>query len=303
MGKKNIKKTSLYSAEVRSRMFDYYHNTFYNLWMGKYEVGNMNYRQNDFFFRKMWDLGTVAIFRKKHMEGEDAVGLAQWAPTDYYDGLDMPTHAQLIQNRGDTTIPLEPQKIDADCSIGWCQRSHRPIRETMDLYSSKLASIDMLININEKVQKMPWLINVPEGMEDKIREMYNQLDNDEPVLFFDVEGVDLRALISGAPYILDKLYNYKQAYMNEALTFLGVNNLGNVEKKERLITSEVDHNNELIQSNNDNFRKPIEEFLERANKTLGFSFKLIDNTPRYVDESPKQAFNAFGREEGEDDDM
>lgn len=303
MSKKNIRKTNLYAAEQRAAMYDYYHCLFYNLWMGKFTIKGMNYRQNDFFMRKLWSEGSVAIFRKKYMDdGEDAVGLAQWSAVDYYDGLDMPTIAQFVQNRGDMSIPLEPQVIDRECVVGWAQRSHRPICATMDLYASKLASIDMLISINEKVQKMPWLVNVPEGGEQKIREMYNALDNDEPVLFLDMDGVDLRALISGAPYNLDKLYNYRQAYLNDALTFLGVNNLGNVEKKERLISDEVNHNNDLIRSNNDNFKNPINEFLKRANDVLGFNFELVENktyTPEDTDD-----FNAFGRqEEGGDEDV
>ena len=300
MGKKSIKKTDLYSAVKRQRLYILYYDMFFNLWMGKYRVEGMNYRANYFLFKSFWDVGSAAIFKKKYLEGEDAVGVARWTSCGGLDGFEMPVEAQLLQLNGDVTIPLTPQKIDETCVVGWCQRNWASIDYYMSIYASKLAAVDMLININEKVQKMPWLINMPEGMEQKIREMYNALDNDEPVLFFDVEGVDLRALISGAPYILDKLYNYKQAYMNEALTFLGVNNLGNVEKKERLITAEAEHNNELIESNSDNFKKPIEEFLERANKTLGFSFKLVENKPQKVNEDPRQA---FGREEEEDDDM
>lgn len=292
MGKKALKRNAMYGAEERQRMYDYYHNMFYNLWMGKYTIEGMNYRQNDFFMRKLWSEGTVAIFRKKYMDdGEDAVGLAQWSATDYYDGLDMPTIAQFVQNRGDRSIPIDPQVIDRECVVGWAQRSHKPISAAMTLYASKLSSIDMLININEKVQKMPWLINVPEGSDTKVREFYNALDCDEPALFFDMDDLNPRALISGAPYILDKLYNYKQTYMNEALTFLGINNLGNTEKKENLLTAEVNHNNQLIQSNSDNFKRPIEELLERANKVLNFNFKLIDNTPAPVTND----FNAFGR--------
>lgn len=294
MSKKNVKKTDVYSAQRRAAIFDYYKCLFYNLFMGKFTIKGMNYRQNDFFFRKLWDLGTVAIFRKKYLEGEDAVGLAQWTAAGWYDGLDMPTKAQFVRNRGDMSIPLEIQTIDETCVIGWAQHSHRSIKSTMDIYASKLAAIDMLITINEKVQKMPWLVNVPEGAETKIREMYNSLDNDEPVLFLDMDGIDLRALISGAPYNLDKLYNYRQAYLNDALTFLGVNNLGNVEKKERLISDEVNHNNDLIRSNNNNFKNPINEFLKRANDVLGFDFELIENetfTPEDIN-----GFNAFGRQ-------
>lgn len=296
MGKKNIKQQPVYAAAQRSALYNYYHNMFYNLWMGKYTVDGMNYRQNDFFFRKLWSEGYLAIFRKKYLEDEDAVGLATYSAVGEYDGLDMPVEVQLVQNRGDMTIPIIPQKVDKDCVIGWAQLSRRPIAETMDMYASKLSGIDMLINVNEKVQKMPWLINTPEGSEKKTEEFMNALMGDEPVLFFELDGLEPRALISGAPFILDKLYNYKQAYVNEALTFLGVNNLGNVEKKERLITSEVDHNNELIESNSDNFKRPIEEFLDRANDVLGFNFTLKDNSPKPKEQEPEDGFEPFGSE-------
>ena len=75
-----------------------------------------------------------------------------------------------------------------------------------------------------------------------------------------------------------------------------MNNLGNVEKKERLITSEVDHNNELIESNSDNFKRPIEEFLDRANDVLGFNFTLKDNSPKPKEQEPEDGFEPFGSE-------
>ena len=301
MGKKAIKNTALYASEQRERLYNYYHDTFFNLWMGKYNVEGMNYKQNDFFFRKLWSEGKIALFKIKYLEGEDSIGLASYGSGIEYDYLDMPVKVQLIQNRGYQVIPLEPQVVDKDCVIGWAQRNRAPLALTMDLYASKLASIDMLININEKVQKMPWILKVGEGNDTKLREFINALYGDEPLLFFDLDDIDPHALISGAPYILDKLYNYKQAYMNEALTFLGVNNLGNIEKKERLVTSEVDHNNELIQSNSDNFKRPIEELLKRANDVLGFSLSLIDNKPQEVDSEPQNGFNAFGKEDDNDD--
>ena len=48
-----------------------------------------------------------------------------------------------------------------------------------------------------------------------------------------------------APYLLDKLQDYKNELRSELLTFLGINN-NNIVKKERLITDEVNANNELI---------------------------------------------------------
>ena len=89
MGKKNIKQQPVYAAAQRATLYNYYHNMFYNLWMGKYTVDGMNYRQNDFFFRKLWSEGYLSIFRKKYLEDEDAVGLATYSAVGEYDGLDI----------------------------------------------------------------------------------------------------------------------------------------------------------------------------------------------------------------------
>ena len=51
-----------------------------------------------------------------------------------------------------------------------------------------------------------------------------------------------------APIIFDKLMIYKSQIWNEALTFLGINNVA-MEKKERLVESEATGNNELINLN------------------------------------------------------
>lgn len=296
MAKKNAKNDTLYSAFDRQTLFNRYHNQFYNIWMSKFKVEGLDYRQNDFLFRKLWDLGTIAFFKRKYL---DDLGLATYATLEY-DYLDAPSIINLLQNRDSAgIIPTEQQTVDETVVIGWAQRSGEPIATTMDLYASKLAAIDMLLVINEKVQKMPWILKVEEGNEKKVQAFYNKLKSDEPTLFFDLDDIDPKALVSGAPYILDKLYNYKQAYMNEALTFLGVNNLGNIEKKERLITSEVDHNNELISSNNTNFTEPLKELIERVNDLFGQNLRLID----FTEQSPATQgekyqgndFNSFGR--------
>lgn len=58
----------------------------------------------------------------------------------------------------------------------------------------------------------------------------------------------IKAINTEAPIVFDKLQNYKKEIWNEALTFLGINNVM-IEKSERLITDEANSNNELINLN------------------------------------------------------
>ena len=155
----------------------------------------------------------------------------------------------------------------------------------------------MLINIAEKAQKTPWLIAVPPGSEKKVREFQNALEADEPTLFFEIDDFDPKALISGAPYLIDKLYNYKQAVFGEALTFFGVSNLGNIEKNERMITDEVNANNELTYHCADTFKQPLQEFIERTNEVLKHDFELIENAVNY--NTVKKG--VFGEDKNEDE--
>ena len=61
MGKKSIKKTDLYSAVKRQRLYILYYDMFFNLWMGKYRVEGMNYRANYFLFKSFWDNNQAKI--------------------------------------------------------------------------------------------------------------------------------------------------------------------------------------------------------------------------------------------------
>lgn len=293
--KKNVKQNQLYSAAKRQNYYNYYYSMFYNLFMGKYRIDGLDYQQNDYMFRKFFDVGHCAAF---NIANTDILGLADFAAVTY-NYLDFPHDVTLINNRGANFVPTTPQVVDEQCVIGWAQRNGKPIRVTVELYASKLAAIDMLINIAEKAQKTPWLIGVEPGMDTAVREFMNALDNDEPTLFFKTDEFNLKALVSGAPYIIDKLYNYKQAVMNEILTFLGVNNLGNIEKGERLLTDEIRANNQLVQNCSDNFKTPLEEFVGRINDVLGHDYKLVENTVQMS--TPDSAI--FGREKGDEDNV
>ena len=71
----------------------------------------------------------------------------------------------------------------------------------------------------------------------------------------------------------------KQCYENELKEYLGINNLGINEKKEHLVTSEVEVNNESIESHGECFLDCLKEFCERITNILGYPVSVELNKP------------------------
>ena len=80
----------------------------------------------------------------------------------------------------------------------------------------------------------------------------------------------IRSLKTDAPFVADKIMEYKKEIWNEALTYLGINNV-EINKKERLITDEASSNNELINLNLQSFLAPRQEACRQFNEKFGLT--------------------------------
>lgn len=113
----------------------------------------------------------------------------------------------------------------------------------VEMFSKRLYNLDRAIDVNANAQKTPVLIQCDESQRLTMKNLYKQYEGNEPFIFGS-KGLDangLKVLQTGAPYVADKLYELKTQIWNEALTYLGINNI-NVVKKERMITDEVTRN-------------------------------------------------------------
>lgn len=151
---------------------------------------------------------------------------------------------------------------------------------TLELFAYRLYLAQRTADTNITVNKMPYLVAVPENQRLTMENLINQIDENRPAVFGTKELAstikdDLRVLPTNPPFIADKLNDYKKEIWNEALTFLGINNLN--EKKERLITDETNSNNELINLNLQSYLTPRKEACKQFNKLFGLEGdKAID---------------------------
>lgn len=155
-----------------------------------------------------------------------------------------------------------------------------PTAQTMELFALRLYEAERTCDVNIKAQKTPVLLLVDEKQRLMLENMYNQYDGNQPFIFGDKNQLTgdspIQSINTGAPFVADKIMTYKKQIWNEALTFLGINNIME-EKKERLVTGEVDSNNELINLNLQARLAPRKQACKEFNELFGLKGeKAID---------------------------
>ena len=259
--------------DVYNQTVNMLRNKYYNLYRSNFKWNNINYRQEDFIMRKFWADGTVAAFKIKNI---DELGFCSWARNtiDMYGETET---VNLVNQYGSPLIPQTVQVVDKDVVIGWIQSNRKPLRMIVDWYIERIAQVDMVINTNLNLHKLPFLIPLDKGDKDaksKLTDVVDRILNNELVLF--VEGVEpslFKAVATQAPYIIDKLANYRKDLENDLKTYLAVNNPG-VNKIEQLQLSEVNANNDEINSHDEDFKEQLDKFCERIRDVLGYDISV-----------------------------
>lgn len=160
-----------------------------------------------------------------------------------------------------------------ECILVQNNWNRTPTAGSMELFALRLYEAERTADVNIKAQKTPVMVLVDEEQRLLMENLYNQYDGNRPFIFGDKKqlGSDiLRAIKTDAPFIADKIIDYKKEIWNEALTFLGINNIM-VDKKERLITDEANSNNELINLNLQSYLAPRQEACRQFNEKFGFT--------------------------------
>lgn len=174
---------------------------------------------------------------------------------------------------------LNKTKDNKECIMVMNTWDRTPTCSTLELFALRLYEAERTCDVNIKAQKTPVMLVVNDSQRLTMKNLYSQYDGNEPFIFGDKDSLSadtLKAIKTDAPYIADKLMEYKKEIWNEALTFLGINNLS-LEKKERLITDEASSNNEVINMNLQSYLVPRKEACKLFNEKFGLTGdKAID---------------------------
>lgn len=153
-----------------------------------------------------------------------------------------------------------------------------PTCSTIYLFARRLAEAQRTADVNIKAQRTPILITTDQKQLFTLKKMYEEYDGNTPAIFADKNQITpdaLKAIKTDAPYIAQHIMDYKREIWNEFLTFMGISNLS--EKRERMISNEVDSNNELVNLNLQALLIPRKEACKQFNEKYGLAGdKAID---------------------------
>lgn len=116
----------------------------------------------------------------------------------------------------------------------------RPLYSMVCQYAERYSNAVRTQDINIGQQKTNRIWKTASGQEQSVSDLLNNIDgNVENVITYD--GLDItetQSVLSVAPYVADKIDEYKANLWNEFLGAIGISNI-NINKKERLIKDEV----------------------------------------------------------------
>lgn len=150
---------------------------------------------------------------------------------------------------------------------------------TIEQFAYRMSNTKRIADVNLENQKNPKLIPTNNTQRLSYANIRNQIGENVPAIEID-DRIDRRAfepLDMTVPYITDKLDVHANVVWNEFLTWCGIEN-SNMDKKERLVASEVMGNYGNVEMSRNNAMDPLLDGLEEANRRFGINMSAEFNS-------------------------
>lgn len=238
-------------------------------WVNLPKTMNENYIEKCLFFN-----GKCAFLKDEEMGFINTKVCAN----GYVNIYGLPTKLNCFSYDYQKTRDLFTNKTDekqetTDCIYVLNNVEGLPTASSLELYAYRLYMCDRVCDVNLSNQRYPVLISGDEKQRLTLENLYSQYDGNKPFIFGSkniLEDNKLSVINTESPYVIDKITEYKKEIFNEALTFLGINNMS-ISKKERLTENEAMENNELVNLNLLSFLKTRQQACREFNELFGFT--------------------------------
>ena len=266
---KNKQALEVYKNINFTRIYDYYKMLALNMftWENLPETMNSRYIEN-----ALYEQGLCLVNNDENM------GLIS-VPCNFGANMNINGESTEVITSGYNYVKTINYINNKDCVLIRNNDLAKATRDYIANYAERMLEVEMCIRANINQQKFPWFINATEKTKKALEIIFEKVENFEPYILANREiGLGdnaLEVLTMPTPYVADKLNEYKYELEREILTFLSLNN--NFEKKERLLTDEINSNNDFISTNAMLMYKNRLQACEEINKNFGLNVKVLPN--------------------------
>lgn len=161
------------------------------------------------------------------------------------------------------------------------ENNYKSMVQLVDRYASLLANIDGSLNTTLINSRVAQVFEASSNSQLKVMEkVYDQISNGKPAVFIRKNGEEPfeHAIFNNVKntYIGNDLIITKQSIFNEFKSEIGINN-SNTQKKERLITSEVENNKEELNSNIYEWYYNLSDCINKVNAMFNLNISVSFN--------------------------
>lgn len=265
---KNKHEIDAFKIKNYQRLYDYYKMLALNMftWENLPETMNSRYIEN-----ALYEHGLCLVNNDKDM------GLIS-VPCSFGANMNINGESTEVITCGYNYIKNINYINNNECTLIRNNDLAKATRDYIGNYAERMLEVEMCIRANINQQKFPWFINASEKTKKALEIIFDKVDNFQPFILANREIMGenpLEVLTMSTPYVADKLNQYKYELEREILTFLSLNN--NFEKKERLLTDEVNSNNDFINTNAMLMYKNRLQACKEINEKFGLNVRVLPN--------------------------
>lgn len=264
-------------------------NRYYALYMAHYEIPEVDHIASEYVLQKFWSEGTVAAYK---MPITNELAFSGYAPYGNLAQYGVYRKYTLVNEFGlsEQIVPTSIFTRDKNIAICYANTSHLPISKIVSEQVDRILNVRIAIDNNLDINKLAFILKTSINNKTRLeKEVEKVLSGAKSIA---VNADDYSSISTPdklqSNFIVDKLRAYEKDLENDLLTYLGINNMGMSEKKERAITDEVKSNNELIARYNGTFKMSLNNTIKDIKKALGITISFIDPTQEEIDEKEKE---------------
>ena len=184
---------------------------------------------------------------------------------------------------------------EAECVPIWANYLRVPDLDIVLIYASRLAELDVTIEINSRNARRTKIVSVDENQRLSATNINRQIDQGDSFIQLGLNGmgsIPVALDLGIDANAIEKLHILKTRQVNECMGMLGINN-ANQDKKERLVADEVDANNEQVMATRAVALNARQNAADLINKLYGLNVEVCFK----ADEEAKEKAEAEVKQE------